>query len=143
LTETDRDLRPAPEPDDISGFFWEGARDGRLLVQRCSRCSCYQYPPDVVCLNCQSSELVPTEVSGRGALYSYAVVDRPFHAGFVNAVPYIVGLVDLPEQPGLRMLTNIVDADPGTLRIGMALEVVFEPRGELALPQFRPADRSG
>lgn len=136
---TETDLRPVPEPDEASAFFWDGARDGRLLVQRCANCSAYQYPPDVACIRCQSQELVPTEVSGRGTLYSYAVVDRPYQAGFVAAVPYVVGLIDLPEQAGLRMLTNVVDADPGDLRVGMPVEVVFETRGDVVLPQFRPA----
>ena len=89
---------------------------------------------------CQSTSLVPTAVSGSGSLYSFAVVERPFHAGFVDSLPYIVGLVELVEQEGLRMLTNIVEADAATLRIGLPLEVVFEARGDLALPQFRPLE---
>jgi uncharacterized OB-fold protein len=132
------DQRPIPRPDEASRFFWEGARDGRLLVQRCANCGSYQYPPDVACIRCQSQALVPTEVSGRGSLYSFAIVDRAFHEGFVDALPYVVALVDLPEQAGLRMLTNIVEAEHGSLRVGMPLEVVFEPRGDIALPQFRP-----
>ncbi len=132
------DPRPVPLPDEVSRFFWEGARDGRLLVQRCSACGSYQYPPDVACIRCQSQALEATEVSGRGSLYSFAIVDRAYHEGFVDALPYVVGLVDLPEQAGLRMLTNIVEAEHGSLRVGMPLEVVFEPRGDIALPQFRP-----
>ena len=108
-------------------------------MQRCSHCSLYQYPPDIICVSCQSPELAVTEVSGRGTLYSYATVDRAFHAGFVDRVPYVVGLIELEEQAGLRMLTNIVDTDPKELRVGLPLEVTFEDRAGTVLPQFRSA----
>jgi uncharacterized OB-fold protein len=139
LSWTNGDPRPRPAADDTSAFFWDGAREGRLLIQRCASCQQFQYPPDVACVHCQSTDLVPTEVSGRGALYSYAVVDRAFHAGFVDAVPYVVALVELDEQPGLRMLTNVVDASADSLSVGQALAVTFEARGDVVLPQFRPA----
>ncbi|ANI40858.1 hypothetical protein MVAC_00430 [Mycolicibacterium vaccae ATCC 25954] len=71
-------------------------------------------------------------------IYSYAKVDRPLHAGFVDALPYLVALVELDEQPELRILTNLVDVAEGTtLSCGMAVEVVYEQRGAVTLPQFR------
>jgi uncharacterized OB-fold protein len=133
------DPRPLPLPDEVTAFFWEGARQGQLIMQRCSSCSKFQYPPDVACIHCQSTGLEPTPVSGRATLYSYTVVDRAFNSGFVDALPYFLGLVELDEQPGLRMVTNIVDAQAGSLRVGMPLEVTFEDRGEAVLPQFRPS----
>lgn len=108
-------------------------------MQRCAACDQYQFPPDVACVHCQSTELPPTLVSGDATLYSFTVVERPFHAGFASCLPYVVGLVELAEQPGLRMLTNIVDAPPESLTIGMALRVTFEDVGDMTLPQFRPA----
>ncbi|MFI5045677.1 MAG: Zn-ribbon domain-containing OB-fold protein [Acidimicrobiia bacterium] len=133
------DARPLPEPDDTSAFFWDGAREGRLLVQRCDQCEQFQYPPEVVCIHCRSTELTPTEVSGRGRLWTYTVVERVFDAGFSDAVPYALALVELDEQGGLHLLTNVVDVAPEELEIGMPLEVVFEDRGEVVVPQFRPA----
>ena len=138
MSGTIGDQRPRPLPDDTSAPFWDGARDGRLVVQRCGACERFQYPPDVACIHCQSTDLVPTEVSGRGVLWSFAVVDRAFHAGFVDAVPYVVALVELDEQAGLRLVTNIVDASPDDLAVGMAVTVTFEARGDVVLPQFRP-----
>jgi uncharacterized OB-fold protein len=143
LTTSQPDQRPRPGPDDTSRFFWDGAGAGRLLVQRCAACARFQHPPDVACIHCQSTDLVPTAVSGHGVLYSYAVVDRAFHAGFVDAVPYVVALVELDEQPGLRLLTNIVGAAAASLTVGMAVEVAFEQRGDVWLPQFRPAGAHG
>jgi uncharacterized OB-fold protein len=109
------------------------------MVQRCSACGYLQHPPDVVCTECQQAELEHVELSGQGHLYSFAVAERAFHPGFVSYLPYVVALVELVEQPGLRLLTNIVEADPNLLRIGMPLEVTFEKRGHIGLPQFRPA----
>jgi len=142
MTDVDQaalDERPAPAPDDISRFFWDGASQGRLLVQRCGACGRFQYPPDIVCTFCQSEDVHGTEVSGRGTLYSFVVVDRAFHPGFVAHLPYVLALVELEEQPDLRLLANVVDADPGTLGIGMPVEVTFERRGDVTMPQFRPA----
>lgn len=133
------DRRPVPEPDQVTSFFWDGANEGRLVLQRCDSCDLYQYPPDVACVHCQGTELVATAMSGRGSLYSYTLVDRAFHAGFAGRLPYVVGLIELDEQPGLKLLTNIVGADPGELKVGMPLEVTFESRRDVALPQFRPA----
>lgn len=92
-----------------------------------------------MCLSCQSSSVEPAELSGRGTVYSFAVVERAFHPGFVQYLPYVVALVELVEQPGLRMFTNIVDCDPSELAVGDPVEVVFEHRAAAILPQFRPA----
>ena len=67
---------------------------------------------------------------------------EPFHPGFVDAVPMIIGLTELDDAPGVRILTNIVGADPAELRCGLPMEVVFEQREEFALPQFRPYART-
>ncbi|ADP80828.1 Zn-ribbon domain-containing OB-fold protein [Pseudofrankia inefficax] len=135
--------RPVPEPDEVSRFYWEGASAGRLLLQRCAGCARFQFPPDIVCVHCQCEDLAPTAVSGRGSLYSYTVVERGFHQRFVDHLPYVVGLVELAEQAGLRILTNVVGADLAKLAVGMPVEVTFERRGDVALPQFRPAGEGG
>ena len=132
------DPRPLPAPDDVSRFFWEAAVDHRLVLQRCRSCTKLQYPPEVCCVHCQAEEFELAETTGRGVVYSYAVVDRPLHAGFVDALPYVVVLVELDDQHGLRMLTNLVDVPAGTpLSCGMPVEVAFEGRGSATLPQFR------
>jgi len=138
--ETVGDSRPVPLRDETTSFFWDAAARCRLVVQRCRSCRLMQYPPDVVCNHCQGDDLDHREVSGRGVLYSFAIVERAFHPGFVSHVPYVVALVELDEQAGLRMLTNLVEADPESLTIDMPLEVHFESRGPVTLPQFRPVE---
>ena len=132
------DPRPVPAPDDVSRFYWEAAVDHRLVLQRCRACRNMQYPPEICCVHCQGEEFEAAETTGRGAIYSYSVVDRPLHAGFVDALPYVVALVELDDQPGLRILTNIVGVPAGTrLSCGLPVEVTFEDRGSVTLPQFR------
>lgn len=132
------DARPLPLPDDVSRFFWNAASEQRLALQRCAECKKLQYPPEVCCIHCQSQDFDIVEANGRGVLYAYSTVSRPLHAGFVDALPYVVALVELDEQPGLRMITNLVDIPEGTqLQSGMPVELVFEDRGAITLPQFR------
>ncbi len=135
---TTSDPRPVPRPDEISSFYWEGARRGELLVQRCSSCAQLQFPPDVSCVHCQGVDLAPEAVSGLGQVWSFTRIERLFHEGFADALPDGVALVELDEQPGLRLLTNVVEADVAELEVGLPVEVVFEDRGEVVLPQFRP-----
>lgn len=134
------DRRPRPAPDDVTRFYWDAAAEHRLVLQRCRSCAKFQFPPEICCLHCQAEDFEPAEVSGHGVIYSYSVVDRPLHAGFVDALPYVVVLVELDDQPELRILTNLVDVPEGTpVSCGMPVEVVFEDRDGVTLPQFRPS----
>ncbi len=132
-----------PEPDESTRFYWEGARAGRLMIQRCAACGRYQHPPSPACTRCLADDMLPTEVSGRGTLYTFIIAHQAFDAAFLDELPYVVALVELEEQPGLRLLTNILEAPHEDLKIGMPLEVTFEKRGEWSLPQFRPVLASG
>jgi uncharacterized OB-fold protein len=137
-TNSSTDPRPFPAPDDVSGFFWDAAADHRLVLQRCRACEKLQYPPEVCCVHCQAEEFELHETTGLGVVYSYAVVDRPLHAGFLENLPYVVAFVELNDQPGLRIIANLVDVPTGTaLSCGLPVEVVFEDRGSVTLPQFR------
>ena len=132
------DPRPVPAPDDVTRFYWEAASDHRLVLQRCQACHKMQYPPEICCVHCQAEEFQAVETTGRGVIYSYSVVDRPLHAGFIDALPYVVALVELDDQPGLRILTNLVEVPAGMpLSCGLPVEVTFEERGSVTLPQFR------
>lgn len=126
-------------PNEITQFFWDAARAHRLEVLRCDGCGHYVHWPQPICPRCQSERLTPAEVSGRGAVYSYTVVEHVFNPLLAGAVPYSLAIVELEEQEGLRLLTNIVDCPHEELRIGMDVEVTFEDYENGSLPQFRPA----
>jgi uncharacterized OB-fold protein len=127
---------PVPLPDDWSRPYWEAARENRLVMQRCRACSRAQYPPDVLCRWCQNDTFAYTDVSGKGTVYTFAVYTRSFVPAF--EAPYVLALIDLDDEPDVRMLTNIVEAAVEDVRVDLPVEVVFEPRGEWTVPQFRP-----
>jgi uncharacterized OB-fold protein len=77
-------------------------------------------------------------VRGDATVYSFIVVRHPAVPG--RELPYVVGLVELPEQRGLRM-TAIVDADPHTVTIGMPVHARMVRVGDSDewAPEFVPA----
>ena len=131
--------KPIPTPSEVTQFYWDGAKEHRLMIQRCNDCANYIHPPMVMCPKCQSMNLGASQVSGKGAVYTYTVVERMFHPGFADDMPYVLALVDLPEQHDLRLLTNILECPLDQLAIGMDVEVTFEEREGYTAPQFRPA----
>jgi uncharacterized OB-fold protein len=133
---------PLPLTDALTEPFWAGARDGKLVIQRCRRCGLYIHLPRPVCRRCQSMELSHEEVSGRGTVYSFTETHKAFHPFFVDRVPYLVAVIDLEEQPGLRLLSNLVEIAEPDVRFGMPVTVAFEQLGpELTIPVFAPARR--
>jgi hypothetical protein len=135
-------VKPVPIPDPVSAYYWENAKNGRLTVQGFEGLDIRQHPPgptpEIPGGGPAGAVPVAVEVSGRGTLFSFTVLRQPFHPDFLDAIPLLIGLTELDDAPGVRIMTNIVEADPDELRIGMPMEVVFEPRGDMAIPQFRP-----
>jgi uncharacterized OB-fold protein len=131
--------KPAPSPNDVTRFYWDAACEHRLMVLRCDDCSYYIHWPQERCTRCGSERVAPSEVSGRGIVFTFTVVHHMFHPGFKDDMPYNLALVELVEQPGLRVMSNIVECRNEDLRVGMAVEVTFEDRDGHTVPQFRPA----
>jgi uncharacterized OB-fold protein len=127
--------RPLPQPDDETAFFWEGAKAGRLMILRCDDCGTYIHLPKPACRSCGGERLSPAEVSGRGVVHSFTVSHTPL-PGFDP--PFAIVLVELEEQKGLRLVTNLVGVDPADVRIDTPVEVVFTPvADDVTLPLFR------
>jgi uncharacterized OB-fold protein len=92
-----------------------------------------------VCDACQSQRLTFVPVSGRGRIYSYAVMHQPNIAGFEQEIPYLNLLVELEEQPRLFMVSYLPMSAQAKVRISAAVEAHFETvNTEITLPQFRP-----
>lgn len=135
-------LRPAP--DDLTSFYWDWARKRRLHLQRCDDCGQFQHPPEPVCHHCLSFFLSAGEVSGRGTIYSFEIATQAFHPWFADQVPFVIAVVELVEQPNLKLITNIVEVDPdsASIQIGAEVEVTWrELDEEFTLPVFRLAPR--
>ena len=129
--------KPIPEITEALRPFLAAARDGRLVVQRCSRCGHRRFPPREICSDCLGRDAEWVASSGRGTIISFNVMHQVYHPGFASEVPYAVVLVELEE--GGRLLTNLIGCSPDRVRIGLPVEVQFEKRSEeISLPQFRP-----
>jgi uncharacterized OB-fold protein len=128
-------FRVLPSLDEPSAFFWTSGADGRLRFLCCAECSYLIHPPAPICPQCLSRDAAPVEVSGRGTVHSFTVNHQPWDG--VGDV-YVIGLVEIAEQPDVRLTTNIVGIDPGDVRIGMPVEVVFEDHAPVFVPLFRP-----
>jgi uncharacterized OB-fold protein len=70
-------------------------------------------------------------------VFSYTVIHHPAHPGVAASVPYNAALVEFPGLDGVRLLTNIVDAESDQLHIGIAVELFWEPHGSSFLPRFK------
>jgi uncharacterized protein len=131
----DPSQRPLPLPDPETEFFWEATRRRELHILRCRRCGTYIHLPRPACRRCGSTDLGPERVSGRGVVHSYTVTHFPL-PGYEP--PFAVVLVELEEQKGLRLASNLVDVAPEDVEIGMDVEVTFEDAGDdVVLPLFR------
>ena len=131
--------KPMPVPTPETQHYWDGAKAGELLLQRCKDCSKTYFPPRPFCPECASRSVEVIKASGKGKLYSYIINHRPA-PGFEEEAPYAIAVVELDEGP--RLMTNIVDCEqtPEALQLDMALEVTFEKiNDDISLPQFRPA----
>jgi uncharacterized protein len=111
-------------------LFWTAAAEGRFIIPKCSACGKFHWYPRAMCpfCFCDKAEWEPT--SGRGRIYSYSVMRSV-------PVPYAIAYVTLDE--GITMLTNIVDCDFDTLKVGQDVKLVFKQFGEgFPVPMFKP-----
>ena len=136
--------KPVAIPDDESRPFFDGARQGVLLLRRCRACAEFMSPTGGIgtplrprCASCFSADVEWAPASGRGALYSFALMHQVYDPAFADEVPYNIAVVELDE--GVRLTTNVVGCANEELEIGMPLEVTFERVSEeVAVPRFRP-----
>ncbi|WP_429022107.1 Zn-ribbon domain-containing OB-fold protein [Bradyrhizobium sp. I1.14.4] len=117
---------PVSEPDGLSAPYWEGLRQGRLLVQRCDSCGTWQFGPEWICHHCHSFDPAWTEVEPTGRIFSWERVWHPSHAALKQHGPYVALLVELPHAGSVRMVGNLLGAPQQAVVIGQAVEGVFE-----------------
>jgi uncharacterized protein len=147
-----------PTDSEHRGYF-EAAKNGKLVVQRCASCGMLRGAVGAACPFCTSLEWSWEPVSGQGVIYSYQIVTQAVQPAFQDWVPYPIVLVELDEQASvpwregaegetvsLRIVANLCGPDPTrpeaeeNVAIGKRVEVCFVALDETtALPQFRLA----
>jgi uncharacterized OB-fold protein/acyl dehydratase len=130
-------IRPVISPD--TAFFWAGTAAGELRVQRCQGCGALRHPPGPMCPSCGKMTALDMTggyvvAAGTGEVYSYVVHHHPPVPG--KKLPIVIALVELPE--GVRMVGELLDADPDQVRIGLPVRAEFVAiDDELTLPAWR------
>jgi uncharacterized protein len=129
-------LKPTPLRDGHSERYWDAARRGTLLIQRCAACGAYQFYPRRHCTRCFASDPEWIAASGRGTLHTFSIVERSTNPEFADDCPYVFAIVELEE--GVRMATRIVDADRDRLVCDAAVTVTWQigTEGAPRLPVF-------
>jgi hypothetical protein len=130
--------KPLPRVDEESRGWWEALARHELYFQRCRDCGTKRLYPRAVCTSCMSSATEWVRASGRGRVYTFTITRQNQAPGFREELPYVLAIVELDEGP--RLMTNVVGCAPDAVRIGMAVEVVFDDvTPDVTLPKFRPA----
>lgn len=138
---------PLPDVHDARAApFFAAATRGELVIPRCDACGAWCWYPAATCGACDGRTFTWTAVSGRGRLYSWAVVRRAFLPAFADRVPFVSALVALDEDPAVRIVSYVVDCDPESLVADQPLEVVYRPLSfstvpgkSVVVPMFVPA----
>jgi uncharacterized protein len=136
-------LLPAAQED--AAPFWEGCAAGELRMQACGSCGRRRFPPRPMCPWCRSFDVNWEVMSGRGRVWSFVISHPPLLPAYAEQAPYNVVIVELEDDPSLRLVGNLVESpdgpigevDPATIEIGQAVQVVFAQVAEdVAFPRW-------
>lgn len=130
---------PLPVEDDVSAPYWAAIQQRRLVVQRCASCQTLQFPPNAECGSCASADLNFEQVSGRGKVFSFTeTVSGARHPYFQSISPYLVGMIQLDDGPGLIFPSNFPGSEYTDLKVGAPVDLTFQEVGEgVIIPQFK------
>ena len=132
--------QPLPTLFDWNRPFFEAGLTGKLMLQKCDQCGDLIYYPRICCPKCLSNQYHWEGLSGRGTVYSFAVVWRPQHPAFESQIPITLATIELAEGP--QMVSTVIGCPPERVEIGMKVQVNFEKVAEgIALPKFVPMSR--
>lgn len=132
------DTMPGPEPTIDDRPFWDFCQRGELRFQRCTHCGRFRHPPGPACPRCHGFESEWVRAEDEAELFSFTIVHYSAMPQITPALPYNVAIARFPSFDDVRMVSNVVDAGPTALQIGMPLSLVFETASNGArLPRFR------
>ncbi|MEP7457306.1 OB-fold domain-containing protein [Phyllobacterium sp. SB3] len=128
--------RPRSSPD--TEAYWQGAREGRLLFQRCRSCGEPVFHPRPACPYCLSDKLAWEQSEGMGEIYSFTTQHLPLRQTEQAFEPRHLGIIGLDE--GFHMFAEITGKAEGGLSVGRRVRVWFDDRGDgVTLPKFEVA----
>jgi uncharacterized OB-fold protein len=133
--------RPLPQPMTPEAKpYWDGLKEGKLMLPRCQACGQAFFYPRVMCPRCQSREITWFQASGRGKLHAFGIGHQAFNKAFKVGPPYVLAMIEVEEGP--RMMSNLVNVapDPKAIRCDMPVQVVFHKLTDsITVPLWEPA----
>jgi hypothetical protein len=124
-----------PTPTRESQPYWDGMREGKLMLQHCAACGKVRHYPRPVCPHCFSMESEFKAAPLTGTLHTWTVCRHPFNFFFKAQAPYIVALVDM--EGGVRINAPLRGVEASQLKIGQPVKLQFEPvTKDVTLPYF-------
>jgi uncharacterized protein len=114
--------------------FWTGGAEGKLNIHKCGDCGGFIHPPKEVCRHCQSENVAPFAVSGKGQVDTYTINHQKWAPDM--EVPFVIARVKLDDAPGVYLTTNIVGCPVDEVAIDDLVRVVFEEQDGLWYPLF-------
>ena len=140
MSEADVPFRVLPDLSGESSFFWTAGKEGELRFLRCRDCGTRIHPPQPLCPADYSKNLAPDSVSGRATVCTFTINHQAWMPG--PELPFVVAIVEIEEDPRIRLTTNIVGCKPEDVSVGMRVRVVFEHHadadGDVWIPLFEP-----
>jgi uncharacterized OB-fold protein len=128
------DVQFKPVFDALSRTYWQGVREGKLLIQRCPLTCRYQWYPRAHSIYAPQVEPEWVQASGQGSVFTWSVIHR---GNGTRATPYICAVIDLDE--GVLFTSTLRDVEEEDVRAGLRVQVDFEEAGpDLVLPVFKP-----
>ena len=137
---SDLPFRVLPRLTERNRHFWQGGENGELRFLHCTACDHYIHPPQPVCPECLGKQLAPRAVSGRARVLTFTLNHQPWVPSPDH--PYCIAIVEIEEQTGLRLMTNIVGCAAEEVAIDMPVTVRFEHHDDVWVPVFAPAESS-
>jgi uncharacterized OB-fold protein len=134
---SEKPFRVLPKVTERNEHFWRGGAEGELRFLRCRDCGTWIHPPSPLCPDCHGKDVHPEAVSGYATVLTFTLNHQPWVPAPDH--PYAIAIVEIDEQKGLRLMTNIVGCPAEDVRIGMRVRVVFEEYDDVFIPLFEPA----
>jgi uncharacterized protein len=126
---------PRPLDTGLDVTFHEGLRAHRVVLQRCTSCRAWQWPPEVLCHRCRSFDLGWEEPSSlEGGVYTWTRVWHAAREGLERSVPYVVVVVELDAADGVRLVGNLLGDPEQQVATGMRVVPVFEDHDDAERP---------
>ena len=126
--------RPRPRLDADNTAFWTGGKEGKLNIVKCGDCGEFTHPPKPLCRHCQSENVAPHGVSGRGTVDTYTINHQAWMPGL--EVPFVIARIGLDDAPGVILTSNVVSCAIEEVDFGDKVQVVFDEQDGIWFPVF-------